>query len=29
MILFGLLLAVLCQCFGWQGFKTTKVEDYR
>lgn len=29
MILFGLLLAVLCQCFGWQGFKTTKVEDYK
>ena len=29
MIFFGLLLAVLCQCFGWQGFKNTKVEDYR
>lgn len=29
MILFGLLLAMLCQCFGWQGFKNTKVEDYK
>ncbi len=27
MILFGLLLAVLCQCFGWEGFKKTKMED--
>mgnify|MGYP000125148407 FL=1 len=29
MILFGLLLAVLCQCFGWGGFKNTKMEDYK
>ncbi|WP_337748050.1 hypothetical protein [Victivallis vadensis] len=29
MILFGLLLAVLCQCFGWKGFKNTKIEDYK
>lgn len=29
MILFGLLLAVLCQCFGWEGFKNTKMEKYK
>lgn len=27
-IFFGLMLAVLCQLFGWQGYKNTKMEDY-